>query len=249
MSARGKFTGFSRQAVDFYAELAVHNSRAWFDERKALYEEQVLAPARALVDDLGQALAKAAPGLHAEPKVNRSLFRIQRDTRFSADKSPYKTHLGLWLWEGEGPRMECPGFYFHLEPPHVMVAAGMYMFPKRLLPFYRQGVAEERTGAALAKALAAIARRGDYTLGGLHYARVPKGFPADHPRADLLRHDRLYLFQESPLPEEVGSAALVGWCAERFRDMLPLHKWLLEFVRKVGWEDTGDQVREMPNLI
>jgi uncharacterized protein (TIGR02453 family) len=249
MTGNGKFQGFSPRAVDFFGQLASHNSRAWFEEHKALYEEQAQAPARALVEDLGQALAKAAPGLHAEPKVNRSLFRIQRDTRFSADKTPYKTHLGIWLWEGEGPRMECPGFYFHLEPPQVMVAAGMYMFPKRLLPFYRQAVAEQRTGAALAKALATITRRGDYTLGGQHYARVPKGFPADHPRADLLRHDRLYLFQESPLPTELGSPALVDWCAQRFKDMLPLHKWLLEFVRKVGWEDTGDQVREMPNLI
>jgi uncharacterized protein (TIGR02453 family) len=249
MALASKFQGFSPKAVEFFGQLASHNSRAWFEEHKAFYEEQVLAPARSLVEDLGQALAKAAPGLHAEPKVNRSLFRIQRDTRFSADKTPYKTHLGIWLWEGEGPRMECPGFYFHLEPTNAMVAGGMYMFPKRLLPHYRQAVAGEKTGAALAKSLATIARRGAYTLGGLHYARLPKGFAPDHPRAALLRHDRLYLFQETPLPAELHSPALVDWCATRFREMLPLHRWLLEFVRRVGWEDRGDGLREMPNLI
>ncbi len=228
MALRGKFKGFSQAGLDFYAQLARHNRREWFAEHKEVYEREVLEPARALVDDLGRSLAKVAPGLHAEPKVNRSIFRIQRDIRFSADKSPFKTHLGLWLWEGEGPRMECSGFYFQMEPPRIMVAAGMYVFPRRLLGPFRQAVADDKLGPALTRALQPGLSQGLYDLGGRHYARVPRGLDPGHPRADLLRHNGLYVFHESGFIEELHSPALVEWCRERYAAMVPMHRWLRE---------------------
>lgn len=224
MAVNKEFRGFSEAGLAFYSQLARHNNRAWFAEHKDVFEQEVLAPARYL----GQALAKTAPGLHAEPKVNRSLFRIQRDIRFSADKSPYKTHLGLWLWEGQGPRMDCSGFYSHLEPPRLMVAAGMYMFPKRLLAPYRQAVADAKLGPALAPGL----RQGLYELGGQHYARVPRGFDPGHARAELLRHNGLYVFHDSDMIDELRSPALVDWCRRRDLAMVPAHRWLLDLSQR-----------------
>jgi len=79
---------------------------------------------------MGEKLRPLCPGINAIPKVNKSLFRINRDTRFAKDKSPYKTNLGILFWEGQGKRMESSGFYFHLEENLLMIGCGMYKFPK-----------------------------------------------------------------------------------------------------------------------
>ena len=82
----------------------------WFKRHKNDYEELVLNPSRLFVSEMGELLRGIVPAINADPRVNRSLFRINRDTRFSKDKTPYKTHITLWFWEGLGPRMENPGF-------------------------------------------------------------------------------------------------------------------------------------------
>jgi uncharacterized protein (TIGR02453 family) len=222
-----KFQGFSPQAIKFWRDLTRHNNRAWFEENKTLYQREVLEPSRALVSAMGGPLKKLAPLVNAEPKVNQSLFRIYRDVRFSKDKSPYKTHLGLWWWEGPGPRMECSGFYFQLEPPTVMLAVGMHRFPKFLLPAYRQAVADDKLGRALERAVKKV-RQAGYEVGGQGYKRVPRGFDPEHPRGELLKHDGLWAAYETDIPEEIHTADFPAWCLPHFRAMAPLHQWLLE---------------------
>jgi len=125
MAEKKGFNGFSGRTVEFFKELAVNNNKVWFEEHRQDYETYVLKPARSFIEGMGQLLSSVSPGVHADARVNKSLFRINRDTRFSKDKSPYKTHLGIWFWEGDGPRMECSGYYFHLEPHKLMLAAGI----------------------------------------------------------------------------------------------------------------------------
>ncbi|MFH2126394.1 MAG: DUF2461 domain-containing protein [Pseudomonadota bacterium] len=227
MAEAEKFQGFTPQTVKFFQDLAKHNSKAWFQDRKALYDNEVLAPSRAFVSAMGTRLAKIAPLVNADPKVNKSLFRIYRDVRFSKDKSPYKTHMGLWFWEGPGPRMECSGFYFQLEPPRLMVAVGMYCMPKFLLAPYRQAVADAKLGAELERAVKKV-RGAGYEVGGLKYKRVPRGFDPEHPRGELLKHDGLWAAFEADIPPEFYTADLPAWCLPHFKAMLPLHQWLLE---------------------
>lgn len=226
------FTGFPTGTVTFFEELSAHNERAWFEANKARYEADVLDPARSFVSAMGQRLAPLAPGIVADGRTNRSVFRIYRDTRFSKDKTPYKTHLGLWLWEGDRPRMECSGFYFHLEPPKLMVGAGLYQFSKPMLQAYRDAVDEDPAGGELAAIAADLVASGA-TLGGQSYARVPNGYAKDHPRADLLRHGGLYAGIEVPIPPELHQPALVDWCAERFERLVPLHRWLNQMIARV----------------
>ena len=227
MAEADKFQGFTPQTVKFFKDLKKHNSKAWFQERKHLYDSEVLAPSRAFVIAMGERLQKIAPLVNADPKVNKSLFRIYRDLRFSKDKSPYKTHMGLWFWEGPGPRMECSGFYFHLEPSKVMLAVGMHCMPKFLLPPYRQAVADPKLGAALERAVKKVSKAG-YSVGGLKYKKVPRGFDPEHPRGELLKHDGLWASYEVDIPPEFYTADLSAWCLPYFRAMLPLHQWLLE---------------------
>jgi uncharacterized protein (TIGR02453 family) len=101
--------GFPPATVAFLGELRENNSREWFDVHRSRYESDVVAPAKAFVTDAAPLLERLAPGITAEPRVLGSIFRINRDTRFSADKRPYKDHLDIWFWEGDAPSRERPG--------------------------------------------------------------------------------------------------------------------------------------------
>lgn len=219
------FQGFPPQGLEFLRGLAAHNQREWFEQRREVYERALLAPAKALVMDLGQSLRQAIPGLTVDPRVNRGLFRIARDTRFSPDKTPYKTHLGLWWWEGQGPRMERSGFYFHLEPPNLMLAGGLYRFTPIQRTAFRAQATRPQPGRRLAAILAQLQERG-YQIGGLRSNRLPRGLRADVLNADLLKHDGLHAALWSSLPREIGGPALVDWCLERLLPLVPLHDWL-----------------------
>ncbi|MBI4773048.1 MAG: DUF2461 domain-containing protein [Deltaproteobacteria bacterium] len=228
-----EFQGFSPQAVDFYVELTRNNNKGWFESHKDTFETHVLAPARAFVVGMGERLRNIAPGIHADPRVNRSLFRIQRDIRFSPDKSPYKTHLGIWMWEGEGPRMERPGFYFHLEPPFLMLAAGMREFSKPVLEAYRSAAVDREWGAALKDAIESVTSKGSYIVGERHYKKVPRGFDPHHANAELLLHNGLTVRTESPIPPEFYSEELLDYCFVRFVEMKPVHEWLFRLLERM----------------
>jgi uncharacterized protein (TIGR02453 family) len=224
------FQGFPRQTVRFFQLLARNNTKKWFDAHRDEYEGDVLGPARAFVVAMYERLRRLSDEVNADPRVDRSIFRLHRDVRFSRDKSPFKTHLGIFFWEGGRPRMECPGYYFHLEPPRLMLGAGLYMFPKPVLARYRKAVADARTGAELAKAASVVTSRG-YEIGGETLKRVPRGFDAAHPRADLLRHTGLYAGTEVRIPATLHSAGIVDWCLRRYEQMDPVERWL---VRRLG---------------
>ncbi len=133
MSDNPIFSGFTRETIRFFTALRMNNNRDWFERNRETYETQVMAQARAFVTAMGASLKSIAPRIVAAPKVNKSIFRINRDTRFSQDPSPYKTNLGIYFWDGLRSRMESSGFYFHLEPPNLILGGGMYMIPDNLL--------------------------------------------------------------------------------------------------------------------
>lgn len=226
------FPGFPRGCVSFYEELRENNEREWFEANKARYERDVLDPARAFVSAMGSRLQAIAPEIVADARSNRSIFRIYRDTRFSKDKTPYKTHLGLWMWEGGRQRMECSGFYFHLEPPTLMLGVGVYMFSKPMLEAYREAVDDEAMGEDLTAVVEQVGAAGA-RVGGDTFKRVPRGFPKDHPRADLLRHGGLHAGVEGPIPHAMFGPELVDWCFERYAALAPLHTWLGRMLARV----------------
>jgi uncharacterized protein (TIGR02453 family) len=221
------FAGFPREGLDFLEGLAAENTREYFDVHRDTYQSGLLQPAKDFVVALGEELrGRVSPGIRAEPRINGSILRINRDTRFSTDKRPYKDHVDLWFWEGDAPSRERPGFFLRLRPATIALGAGMHRFEAPALAAYRAAVADEVTGRALENALAeATALRG-VTVGGLAYKRVPRGFAADHPRADLLRHGALYVSGEWKLPRAVSGPALVGWAAERLERLAPVERWL-----------------------
>lgn len=228
MSNQVVFNGFFKDTVQFFNRLKKHNEKDWFQSHKEDYESYVLTPARSFVAVMGERLKKISPDIKAVPKINKSLFRINRDTRFSPDKSPYKTHMGIFFWEGVRPRMECSGFYCHLEPPNLMIGVGIYMFPKQEMYRFRKAVVDPESGERLSRALTSISRLEGYEIGGRHYKRVPSGFDSHHPHADLLLHNGLYAGKTIPIPDEFYSSELINFCWKNFKALAPLHRWLVE---------------------
>ena len=221
------FAGFPPVGFDFLRDLAASNSKPWFEANRRGYDQGLLEPARLFVSAMGMALSEFAPGIHAEPRVSGSIFRIHRDIRFSRDKRPYKTHFDLWFWQGDRHSRDCPGYFLRLTPDTVVVGAGRHAFDKETLEAFRQAVADERRGAALERALATVRAEGA-EVGGAHYKRVPRGFDRDHPRADLLRYNALHAWIEEPLPPEVHTPDFVEYCAERCRELSPVQRWILD---------------------
>jgi len=222
------FHGFSKATVRFFTGLRKNNTKEWFERNREVYDSQVMAPAKLFVEAMGPRLKSIVPGVVAVPKVNKSIFRLNRDTRFSLDPTPYKTNLGIYFWDAARPRMESAGFYFHLEPPNMMLGGGMYMIPDNLITRYREAVVDPKRGAEIRKIVAAIRAVPGFTVEGTHYKRVPAGFDAGHPNAELLKHRGLYGGIEGKIPEEFYSAGLIDYCVKRFAVMQPLHRWLMK---------------------
>jgi uncharacterized protein (TIGR02453 family) len=228
MSETSVFSGFTKETVRFFNGLRRNNSKEWFERNRETFDEHVMAPAKLYVTAMGERLREIAPRIVAVPRVNKSIFRLNRDTRFSLDPTPYKTNLGIYFWEGARPKMESAGFYFHLEPPDMMIGGGMYMIPDSLLGRYRSAVVDPRRGAEISKIVEAIRGLPGYTIGGGHYKRVPAGFDPGHRNAELLKHKGLYAGVETKIPDEFYSARLVDYCFERFAPLAPLNRWLMK---------------------
>ena len=221
------FAGFPSAGFDFLRDLAANNNKPWFEANRSGYDEGLLNPGRLFVVAMGMALSEFAPGIHAEPRVSGSIFRIYRDTRFSRDKRPYKGHFDMWFWQGNRHSRDCPGYFLRLEPDCVKVGAGRYRFDKEPLQAFREAVADERRGTALERALTKVRAAGG-EVGGEHYKRVPRGFEPDHPRAELLRYRALHAWIDGPLPPQAHTADFVEYCAERCRKLLPVQRWILD---------------------
>jgi len=225
MSADPAFAGFPEATFRFLSGLAAHNEKAWFEAHRADYEAGYVAPAKALVSALGPRLRAIAPELSFEPRINGSIFRINRDVRFSKDKTPYKPHLDLWFWEGERRGWETPGFFFRLFAGRLLLGAGLHGFDKTQLAAYRDAVLDERAGSALETLLRKLAAAG-YAPGEPRRKTVPRGFDKAHPRAALLLYEGLHAAWEGPLPREARSASFVAWCAKHYAALHPVSAWL-----------------------
>ena len=218
------FEGFPAEANRYLRRLQENNDRAWFEANRDQYDRYILDPARLWVQCMAERLREVAPHLVADPRVDRSIFRVHRDTRFSKDKRPYKTYLGVFMWEGQRPKMECPGFYFQLEADAVTLGAGINQIPAELLPRYRDAVVSHEQ--ELREILNEL-NRNEMGVTGESYKRVPAGYPADHPLAELLKKKSLFAHYKVPTPPELHTPDFIDWCYARFYALAPLHRWLV----------------------
>ena len=211
-------THFSNAAIKFLRGLKRNNDRIWFDARKPVYEQELKAPMLALIGEINEAMADFAP-MHVRPP-QKIMMRIYRDIRFSKDKRPYKTHISAW-WAREGlEKTSGGGFYFHVSPEEVFVAAGVYMPEREQLLAIRRCLAEnhkEYRSVLKGKKLRALMTEGD----GAPLTRAPKGFAEDHPAIDLLKMRQWTL--SASLPGDIAlKRTLAKNVVERFKVTAPV---------------------------
>lgn len=221
-----RFEGFADTSGRFFAELRLQNDREWFEAHRREWEEGWQAPMRALMAELRGKLARAYPGRElGEPKV----FRIHRDVRFSADKSPYKTHVGgvLVLGDPAGRQpIESPAaLYFQVSFEEAFAGYGLYRMDPETLARHRAALLDPRRGAEVARIVARLQARGCAMEAAETLKRVPAGLDPEHPRAALLRMKGLTAIRDVDRRLLV-SRRLVDRLAAEARAAAPLVRWL-----------------------
>jgi uncharacterized protein (TIGR02453 family) len=234
MAPAPTFRGFPARAFNFLRGLAEINNKPWFDAHRKDYDEALIGPARALVGALGPRLQEISPEVGYDPRINGSILRLNRDVRFSTDKTPYKTHLDLWIWVGGEKGWSRPGFFYRMMPDRLILGAGMHHLEKDPLDRYRAAVADEASGGSLTSMLERIQAAGPYSVGGEGLKRVPRGYPPDHPRAGLLKHVGLFVWTEGPIPGEAYGLAFVDYCLSHFAALEPVNEWMARWVAVSG---------------
>jgi uncharacterized protein (TIGR02453 family) len=224
------FTGFRPEAIQFLVDLAENNNREWFQPRKGEYERLLKEPLEAFIAALDERFKAKAIPLRGDPA--KSPFRIYRDVRFSKDKSPYKTNLGAsfpWIEDGDWANSHSdeggnPGGYFHMQPGEVFVGGGMWHPPTSKLTSFRQKVADDP--AAVRKVLDDPGFKDRFGgISGDKLKRVPPGYPADHPEAELLKHKDV-TFGERLADADVMSPTLPDIVAESLGAAVPVMRFL-----------------------
>jgi len=220
----GTFKGFPPAALIFLGDLKKHNNRPWFQAHKDIYERCVKAPMSELIFSIGEAFGSFAPEMVADPRT--SLYRIYRDTRFSPDKSPYKTHAAAVFPVRGLPKNSGPGLYLHFSPEELLIGGGIYMPDPQLLRAVREQIA-----AAPNEFLAIVETRpfrklfGE--LEGEKLKSMPKGFSADSAAAEYIRYKQ-FLFGKVFAPKVATSARLMPAIVECFQTGMPLIRFLAQ---------------------
>ena len=221
------FSGFPKETFAFLRALEKNNNKKWFDANRDRYQEHVVGPAKSFVVAMGAEMQKSiSKSIVANPSGNSgSLGRINRVIRFSKDKTPYNTHLQFTFWEEPGTKKTSPGFMVWVSAKGVGYGAGKYGLDKNELATFRDAVDKDKSGKALVAAIKK-ATRGGASLNSPHYKKVPKGFDAEHPRADLLRYSDIFVHHREDHPKSIGSKSFAKWCTTRLAKMAPLQQWL-----------------------
>lgn len=190
---------FTDQTLSFLRKLAQHNERDWFAQNKSIYEDTVRSPALQFIADMADELALLSPHFLAQAKkVGGSLMRVHRDVRFSRDKRPYKTNIGIQFRHEQGKDVHAPGFYLHIEPGECFVGVGIWHPDSSALNKVRDRLTEQ--GDKWRSAIGSKSFRKYFAFGGDSLSRPPRGYAKDHPLIeDLRRKDFIVL---SPLADD-----------------------------------------------
>lgn len=219
------FTGFPPGGFDFFLELQARQSRDWFKANKGRFEELWQRPMEGLLLELSQQLGDVFPDI---ADARRHVFRIQRDTRFSADKSPYKTHIAghIPTRPTEEGNWSVASVYVHFGLEENVAALGRWELDGEALQRFRKAIDDDKSGAKLQSTMDTLAKGGFDVQSHHSLKRVPPPFPQDHPRGRLLKLKGLAVGTPE-IPEELmPSHELVDWLASHFRQAAPIAHWL-----------------------
>jgi uncharacterized protein (TIGR02453 family) len=217
------FTGFPQTGLELLTSIGAHD-REFFQANKKQYDAQIATPAKAFVDAMTERLqSDVSPLIIGQAKTNGSLSPINNDLRFNPDASPYKDHLLIKWWEGPDKKT-APTFHIRMSADTVGFASGIVITD---LDRWRHAVGED-SGGPLAAAIAKLAEGRDLDVAGRALKKVPKPWPEDHPRGDLLRHKMFQVRWPEPAPASMTSTRFADHCTKRLLLAADVHRWLVE---------------------
>jgi len=222
------FSGFGSETMKFLNDLASNNNREWFAENKQRYERCVVDPAFDFISAVGTELLKISPHFEAIPKKQGgSLMRVYRDTRFSKDKTPYKTNIGIQFRHEAGKDVHAPGYYMHIEPGNVFVGVGMWHPESGALRAIRDRIVarpDEWKKVVAGRAFASL-----YERQGESLKRPPRGFPNDSIHMDDLKRKH-HIAVMNPAVEEIADAGFPKHLAKDLKKATPFMAFLCKAV-------------------
>ncbi|MDE2986715.1 MAG: DUF2461 domain-containing protein [Chloroflexota bacterium] len=221
---------FSEELIDFLVGLSANNEREWFNARKDVYEAVLREPALEYIRHVGRPLADISPHIRAsDRKQGGSLMRIYRDVRFSRDKSPYKTNVGIQFRHESGKDVHAPGYYVHISIEECFIGAGSWMPDRDALLAYRRAVSEHpREWLALKE----LAETSEWSIDGHHdmLKRPPRGFSADDPMIEDIKRKHFIVTHRMEI-EDVTAPDFVDYTIDRFKES---REWMAFLAKAIG---------------
>ena len=226
------FEGFPESGLVFLRDLAEHNDRDWFEAHRSAWDEGIVPAMLAWCGDLQQRLRDVMPKLTFVPRVGGSLYRLNRDIRFSKDKRPYKSHVAALMWEGGAEKHNAPGLYLHVAPGEVIFGGGLYLFEEGRLDRYRKLLHNAHAAERLEEALA-TAKKGGLKPDGEKLVRPPRGFDPEGTFAELSKHKGLVVAKSMKPAAWLHAKEALDKSEAAARAYAPLHAWMRDELCKI----------------
>ncbi len=220
------FEGFGFETIKFLVDLNRNNNKEWFADNRKRYEQFYLVPAMNYVNAMEEVVQKLSPPHQASAKINGSVRRINRDVRFSKDKSPYQPRIHLVFWTGTHPNRSS-AIHLVIHPNGIGYGAGQWVFEPGQIDQMRQAISRSAPRKSLEAALA-MAEAAGCTMAAPELKNVPAGFEKDVEWADLYKRKSLVArtMDNVATPKALSNGDAVAWSAELFEKLAPLNHWI-----------------------
>ncbi len=220
-----KFNGFNKKGIEFLKEVHINNSKVWFEDNRHIWQKEINEPNIDFIEDMGETLQILVPTITAVPKVSKSLFKIYRDVRFSKDKTPIKSKIGLLFWQGQTHRMQSSSFYMHYDKDEYFIAAGIRNFKPELLKTYREYLKNEKHRTILDKILKDLKAKG-YLLPEPKFKRINPMYDKDDTNIYLTLYGAMFAYKVYPIDDIFYSIELLDRAFTIYEDMYELQQWV-----------------------
>ncbi len=222
-----QFSGFNKKSIEFLQNLKQNNTKIWFEANRSEWESHIKNLSVDFVNEMGEHLQILIPTIHFKPKVGGSLFRIYRDIRFSKDKTPMKSKIGLLFWQGRGHRMQSSSFYMHFDEQEYLIATGIRNFKPPLLHTYREYIKDEKNRTKLHNIIEGLVAKG-YQLDEPKFKRMPRGFDKNQKHSYLALFSSIFTYQQFIIDETFLSEQLIHKAFKIYEEMHSLQIWLYQ---------------------
>ena len=230
------FNGFSKKGIKFLQDLSINNTKVWFENNRHIWEDEIRTPTENFVQELGETLQILVPSINYSPKVSKSLFKIYRDVRFSKDKTPMKSKIGILFWQGSGHRMQSSSFYMHFDKDEYFIASGIRNFKQPMLNTFREYLKDDIKREELHNIIEDLKSQ-NYLFPEAKFSRLPRGIDKEDTHLYLYFYGAMFAYQTFKIDKTFYSEKILQRVFKIYDDMRHLQKWVYEMTLTHTQED------------